>query len=157
MAVGSEHLHELVEAVLQIEYGRDDGKWRCRDEAPCVGWQNGGEVDRYSAGPSAIKDGAGADRVATPHVQAQRKIDRVREHDEIGDSEHEDRESGAPNIGDGQHDPSRQQHAYRERREKRPCPERFHAVAAPSDAAAGRIAGSRAYNSDQTSLSSAMY
>jgi hypothetical protein len=49
--------------------------------------------------------------VATPHVQAQREIDRIREHDEIGDGEHEDRESNGSRIGHGQHDPSRQKSA----------------------------------------------
>src|SRR5882724_2434107 len=156
VAVGSERLHELFEAVFEIEYGSDDGKRQSRDDTPRVSRQNGGEIDRKVAGLVAFEGAARGDRVATPHVRAQSKIERVRVHDEIGDSQDEDRESNVANVGDRQGDPSRQQRAYRKRREKRPCPPRFHAVAAAIAAAAGRRAGSREYNSARTSLSSAI-
>src|SRR6266481_4607745 len=156
VAVGPERLHELFEAVLEIEYGSNDRKWQCGDGTPSVRRQDGGEIDREIAVPVAFGDAARGDRVATPHVQAQSEIERVRVHDEIGDGEHEDRESGGQSVGHGQHDPSRQQPAYRERRENRPCPPSLHAVAAASIAASGLSAGSRAYNSPRTSLSSAI-
>ena len=61
--------------------------------------ENCGEVDREVAVLTAFRDATGSGRVATPHVQAQREIDRIRVHDEVGDGKYEDREADGPSIG----------------------------------------------------------
>src|ERR1035438_5161885 len=94
--------------------------------------------------------------MTAPHVQAQREIERVGVHNEIGDRKHEYRESGGARVVHRQQNPTSQESAYRKRRENRPCAPKSHAIAAANCTASGRNAGSRAYNSARTSLSSAM-
>src|SRR5580700_7619330 len=86
--VRPERLHEILEAVLEIEYGSDDRKGRRLDDTLCVRRQNGGEIDGKAAVPLTVTS-SGGQSVATPHVQAQSEVERVGVHDEIGNGEHE--------------------------------------------------------------------
>src|SRR5260370_13955548 len=74
VAVGPERLHELFEAVLEIEYGNDDRKRQRRDDTSCVRRQNGGEIDPEAALLAAFERAAPLDGVAPPPRQAQSPI-----------------------------------------------------------------------------------
>src|SRR5258708_16644070 len=80
--IGPERAHEFLQAVLEIEYGSDDRKWRRRDDTPCVRRQKGGEIDGKAPLPPA-KAPARGQRVTAPRAQAQSEIERIRDHDEI--------------------------------------------------------------------------